>query len=99
VGHTHLPVVYRETGPHGECVEEPTNYEGPRQLDSQRLIINPGSVGQPRDNNPDAAYALLDTESLAWQAYRVQYDVMETQSRMRAASLPERLIVRLAYGW
>jgi predicted phosphodiesterase len=99
VGHTHLPVVYREIGPYGECVEEPQDYEGPLQLDSQRLIINPGSVGQPRDNNPDAAYALLDTETLVWQAYRVEYDVMETQSRMRAAGLPERLILRIAYGW
>ena len=99
VGHTHLPVVYRETGAHGACIEEPPNYDGPLLLDAQRLIINPGSVGQPRDNNPDAAYALLDTEASAWQYYRVQYDVMATQSRMRAAGLPERLIMRLAYGW
>lgn len=99
VGHTHLPVVYRETGAYGECREEAPNYDGPLALDEQRLIINPGSVGQPRDNNPDAAYALLDTEAKAWQYYRVEYDVMATQSRMRAAGLPERLIVRLAYGW
>ncbi len=99
VGHTHLPVVYRETGPRGECVEEPPDYEGPLPLTAQRLIINPGSVGQPRDNNPDAAYALLDTDAAQWQYYRVPYEVMATQSRMRAAHLPERLIVRLAYGW
>jgi diadenosine tetraphosphatase ApaH/serine/threonine PP2A family protein phosphatase len=99
VGHTHLPVVYRETGPHGQCVDEPPNYEGPLDLGAQRLIINPGSVGQPRDNNPDASYALLDTQALAWQYYRVPYDVMATQSRMRAADMPERLVLRLSFGW
>jgi predicted phosphodiesterase len=99
VGHTHQPVVYRETGPYGECVEEAPDYEHLLQLGEQRLIINPGSVGQPRDNNPDAAYALLDTDTLQWQYCRVPYDVMATQSRMRAAHMPERLVLRLAYGW
>jgi predicted phosphodiesterase len=99
VGHTHLPVVYRETGPHGQCVDEPPNYAGPLDLGPQRLIINPGSVGQPRDNNPDASYGLLDTDALAWQYYRVPYDVMATQSRMRAVDMPERLILRLSFGW
>jgi diadenosine tetraphosphatase ApaH/serine/threonine PP2A family protein phosphatase len=99
VGHTHLPIIYRETGPHGECVEQAPDYGGPLQLDAQRLIINPGSVGQPRDNNPDAAYAVLDTETLQWQYYRVPYDVMATQSRMRTAQMPERLILRLGFGW
>jgi predicted phosphodiesterase len=99
VGHTHTPVVYRETGPHGQCVDEPPDYEKPLSLNAQRLIINPGSVGQPRDNNPDAAYAVLDTDALQWQYHRVPYDVMATQSRMRALRMPERLILRLAFGW
>jgi predicted phosphodiesterase len=99
VGHTHQPVIYREVGPYGACVEEAPDYHQPVQLDQQRLIINPGSVGQPRDNNPDAAYALLDTDSLRWRYCRVPYDVMATQSRMRTANMPERLILRLAYGW
>jgi predicted phosphodiesterase len=99
VGHTHMPVIYREIGPDGECFEEAPNYFRPRSLNGERLIINPGSVGQPRDNNPAAAYAILDTELEMWEYRRVPYDVAETQSRMRAAQLSERLIARLAYGW
>ena len=99
VGHTHLPVVYRETGPYGECIETPPDYVNPLQLEDQRLIINPGSVGQPRDNNPDAAYGVLDTDTRQWQFCRAPYDVMATQSRMRTAQMPERLVLRLGYGW
>ena len=64
-----------------------------------RLILNPGSVGQPRDKDPRAAYALLDTEHETWRFCRVRYDFEVTQSQMRQAGLPERLIARLAYGW
>lgn len=72
------------------------------QLDTsstQRLILNPGSVGQPRDNDPDAAYAILDTERLTWIYERVPYDIAATQRQMREADLPKRLIERLNYGW
>ncbi len=72
------------------------------QLDtspSQRLILNPGSVGQPRDNDPDAAYAILDTEKFTWAYERVPYDIGATQRQMREAGLPQRLIERLNYGW
>ena len=99
VGHTHMPIIYHQIGPDGECDEESPNYFRPRLLNGERLIINPGSVGQPRDNNPAAAYAMLDTDAGIWEYCRVPYDVTETQSRMRAARLSERLITRLAYGW
>lgn len=98
VGHTHLPVIYQEIGP-GECREEFPDYFQSRRLNSERMILNPGSVGQPRDSNPDASYALLDTKTSTWEYRRVPYDIAATQSRMRAAYLPERLIVRLAHGW
>ncbi len=99
VGHTHTPVIYREADSSGDCHEESPDYSRPRALNGQRLIINPGSVGQPRDSNPKAAYALLDTEALTWEYRRVPYDVQETQRRMRTANLPERLVTRLALGW
>jgi len=99
VGHTHMPVIYHLAGPNGDVREEPPDYAGPRRLAGQRLIINPGSVGQPRDNNPAAAYALLDTDTDTWEYQRVAYDIFATQSRMRAARLPERLAARLGYGW
>lgn len=99
VGHTHVPVIYREINSNGECREEAPDYAAPRPLAGQRLIVNPGSVGQPRDSNPDASYALLDLEGDVWEYHRVAYDIAETQSRMRAARLPERLAGRLAFGW
>jgi predicted phosphodiesterase len=99
VGHTHTPVIYKEISPAGDCYEEAPDYRRPRYLDGDRLIINPGSVGQPRDNNPKAAYAMLNTDTAVWEYRRIPYDVAETQHRMRAANLPERLCARLAYGW
>ena len=97
VGHTHMPVIYQQVN--GMVREEPPNYREPRLLNGERLIINPGSVGQPRDSNPDAAYALLDTNAAVWEYGRIAYDIGETQHRMRLAHLPERLAIRLAYGW
>jgi predicted phosphodiesterase len=65
----------------------------------RRLILNPGSVGQPRDNDARAAYAILDLERRAWRQERVAYPVELTQSQMRSAHLPRRLIDRLSFGW
>jgi diadenosine tetraphosphatase ApaH/serine/threonine PP2A family protein phosphatase len=98
VGHTHTPVVFHE-GPVGQCREGPPAYGEPFPLAGQRLILNPGSVGQPRDSLPDAAYALLDLDDDVWEFRRVAYDIAETQRRMRAAGLPERLTQRLSFGW
>jgi predicted phosphodiesterase len=99
IGHTHQPVIYYQPKPDGEVLEEEPDYAAPRPLARQRLIINPGSVGQPRDNNPDASYALLDVDSEVWEYDRVAYDIAATQARMRAVRLPERLVARLGYGW
>ena len=63
-----------------------------------KTMINPGSVGQPRDGDPRAAYALLEPESGAVQFKRVAYDIAETQRRMRARRLPEMLADRLSFG-
>ncbi len=64
-----------------------------------RLIINPGSVGQPRDNDVRAAYAILDVDAMTWRYERVAYPIELTQNQMRAAQLPKRLIDRLSFGW
>ena len=66
---------------------------------SQRLIVNPGSVGQPRDNDARASYAIFDAERMTWQYMRVPYPIELTQGQMRAAKLPKRLIDRLSFGW
>ena len=64
----------------------------------RRLVINPGSVGQPRDGDPRAAYAVLDTEANTVTLHRVEYDIEATQRLMEEAGLPRRLIQRLALG-
>jgi diadenosine tetraphosphatase ApaH/serine/threonine PP2A family protein phosphatase len=64
-----------------------------------RVIINPGSVGQPRDRDPRAAYAIFDDVDNTWTFRRVAYDIAAVQERMRAADLPPRHIQRLEAGW
>ncbi len=98
VGHTHLPVMYhlKENARLArKIVPEPNE----TVVLNGRVILNPGSVGQPRDRDPRAAYALYDTESHLWEYRRVEYDVYEVQERMRAAGLPERHVLRLEGGW
>ncbi len=98
VGHTHVPVIY-QANREFEVFATPPDYDNPLQLTADRFIINPGSVGQPRDANPDASYALLDTDSLIWQYKRTPYSIEKTQAQMREANMPDRLVERLAYGW
>ncbi len=65
---------------------------------AQGIIINPGSVGQPRDRNPDAAFAVLDTASGKVELKRVSYDIEKVIEDMLAAHLPENLALRLRVG-
>ncbi len=63
-----------------------------------RLIVNPGSVGQPRDNDERAAYAVLDPESQTAELHRVGYDISSVMSRVEAVGLPKRTGARLLDG-
>ena len=98
VGHTHIPSYFVQQGGEIEAAYADANHqldlEGPN-----RLILNPGSVGQPRDNNPLASYVLLDTEGRTALWRRVPYDVSATQELMARHGLPRRLIERLSSGW
>jgi diadenosine tetraphosphatase ApaH/serine/threonine PP2A family protein phosphatase len=98
VGHTHLPVIYslQDTN-HLARLSIPD----PNQVIQlpERAIANPGSVGQPRDRDPRAAFAIYDTQTNQWDYRRVVYDIAAVQVRMEAASLPERHIHRLSAGW
>jgi diadenosine tetraphosphatase ApaH/serine/threonine PP2A family protein phosphatase len=67
-------------------------------LGDNRLIINPGGVGQPRDRDPRASYAIFDAEEMVLHNYRVTYDVAATQEKMRKADLPDFLVSRIAWG-
>jgi len=99
VGHTHTPVTFKLENERGDVRVEKPVYDELLQIDKMRQIINPGSVGQPRDSDPRAAYAFLDVERMTWQGYRIPYDIPAVQKRMRKHDLPERLINRLENGW
>lgn len=108
VGHTHVPAMFsyrvdrRDGKLFGRCLQHrltPSPPDLALSFDQVRLIINPGSVGQPRDHDPRASYALLDTETRLWTYVRVEYPIEQTQHRMMGAQLPERLINRLSFGW
>ncbi len=90
-GHTHLPRIFTESG---EQIPEGTDWiEMPASA-----LVNPGSVGQPRDGNPDAAFAVVDLSRPAVRFGRVPYDIATTQAKIRAAGLPEVEAERLALG-
>jgi diadenosine tetraphosphatase ApaH/serine/threonine PP2A family protein phosphatase len=63
-----------------------------------KYMVNPGSIGQPRDSDPRAAFLLYDTEENAITFYRVPYDIERAQQKIISAGLPERLATRLAEG-
>lgn len=98
VGHTHQPMVisFREKNRRLEWYRPTTNETIAL---SARMILNPGSVGQPRDYDPRAAYAIFDNEKLTWELKRVQYDVKAVQKKIVANNLPLRHADRLAEGW
>lgn len=98
VGHSHLPVVYVQK--EGKTMVE-AGYlaDGQQRQLIRKSIVNPGSVGQPRDHDPRAAYALLDTADHLWSQGRVTYRVGPVQKRMKKAGLPGDYVRRLELGW
>ncbi|MBI3296570.1 MAG: metallophosphoesterase family protein [Elusimicrobia bacterium] len=99
VGHSHLPMAF--------LMSEPVSYVDhgpltPGQVipipEHTRIVINPGSVGQPRDHEPRASCGLYDDGARTFTLNRVKYDVDAVQKKIRSAGLPEFLALRLAYG-
>jgi len=98
IGHSHFPLIFHRTG--GDGPAKPTAIEGNKTTDlSPRMLLNPGSVGQPRDMDSRACYALLDTEAMTWEIRRVAYDIESVQALILEAGLPSRQALRLAEGW
>jgi predicted phosphodiesterase len=98
VGHTHLPALFSLFDGHYTArlnVPEPNT----TQPLLPRTIANPGSVGQPRDRDPRAAYVIFDPDANTWDFRRVAYDIEAVQGRMIQAGLPDRHIQRLSAGW
>ncbi len=95
-GHTHIPVAW--VLDHGRIsLLEPEPGDA-LSLDRGRLLVNPGSVGQPRDGDPRASALVHDTEARTLTWLRVPYRIAEVQAAMRAARLPPALAARLDYG-
>jgi diadenosine tetraphosphatase ApaH/serine/threonine PP2A family protein phosphatase len=97
VGHSHVALSF--VRPDGEAATgEPRRGGDALDLSTGEWLVNPGSVGQPRDGDPRAAWMLLDTE--AWRAEwrRVEYDIKGAAAAIRAARLPDSLAERLQYG-
>ena len=97
VGHSHVPLLFRY-GESGDCTFSQPSTDIGIALGGVRLIINPGGVGQPRDGDPRASYAIYESEARIVRLYRVPYDIEATQARMLEHRLPIRLISRLSYG-
>jgi diadenosine tetraphosphatase ApaH/serine/threonine PP2A family protein phosphatase len=98
IGHSHVQLGFR-LRPDGSCERWLPNSGETLELGSDdRFFINPGSVGQPRDQDPRAAYAVLDSEAGSIRFNRVEYDIAKTQRQMQQAGLPQVLIRRLEYG-
>lgn len=97
VGHSHMPLVFR-LDESGSCSSLRFSPGIGLVLGKRRLIINPGAVGQPRDGDPKASYAIYDSEHGVIRLYRIPYDINATQARMVEQNLPMRLVVRLQQG-
>ena len=98
-GHTHFPAIFRKPWDGLKVLEEHLPVNSPIQFHPyDRVFINPGSVGQPRDEDPRAAYALIDLDQMTLTHHRVLYDVSATQNKMKAEKFPSRLTRRLRFG-
>jgi predicted phosphodiesterase len=98
LGHSHFQAVFQF---HAET--DDVSIEVPRPAEryelKERALLNPGSVGQPRDRDPRAAYAIFLPKEKAWEPRRVEYDIKSVQKRILDAGLPPRHAERLAGGW
>jgi len=96
IGHSHIPVIFVENGRKSPTILMPSS--GDMWRSKQRFLLNPGSVGQPRDCDPRAAYVLWNSEEDIWTYHRVNYDVAPVQEKILALGIPSIHAMRLAYG-
>ncbi len=98
-GHTHYPVTFELSD---ESFQSVGSAASPQMVVEMRrdckYLVNPGSVGQPRDGDPRAAYAIVDTTRQCVELYRIPYAVEDAQTKVTRAGLPDVLAQRLAVG-
>jgi len=96
-GHTHFPVIYFQRNNKLNAI--PLNSQKKIKLDpNTRYLINPGSIGQPRDKNPRSSFIVYDSDKREILFSRYEYNIKRTQKKIRAAGLPELLASRLESG-
>ena len=93
-GHTHVPLAFESD----EMTVKGGAYDEVKVQRGRKYFVNVGSVGQPRDGDPRAAYAVYDTDEATIKLHRLNYDLETSQEKIRAAGLPDRLAQRLALG-
>jgi diadenosine tetraphosphatase ApaH/serine/threonine PP2A family protein phosphatase len=98
IGHSHIALAFRREGPEAETAVTPARRGDHADVRDGEWLINPGSVGQPRDGDPRAAWLLLDTDERRAEWRRIEYDVEGAAAAIRAAGLPDSLAERLGYG-
>ncbi len=98
IGHSHLPAAYLCPDAQAGVTLKLPAVGQVFQLEG-RAILNPGSVGQPRDHDPRAAFAIFHSDELTWEPMRVEYDIHSVQERIYKAGLPSRHALRLLQGW
>ncbi len=98
-GHTHVPMLYSQNNESGFKAEYPDTQNYSSQLSrEEKYLINPGSVGQPRDDNPQSSFAIFDSETDIIEINRIEYDIQSAQEKIRQMGLPEMLASRLSVG-
>jgi predicted phosphodiesterase len=98
VGHSHLQCMF-QLDLNADRVSLFPIRAGDHVMMKPRAILNPGSVGQPRDRDPRAAYAIYHVEQNIWEPRRAGYNIPEVQKRIRESGLPEKQAIRIAEGW
>lgn len=94
-GHSHIPTIYSEVP--GDMPRRKAAHDFD-PCEESRYLINVGSVGQPRDDDPRAGWVCFDTAHDHIDFHRIEYDISLTQSKMTQARMPEALVTRLAVG-
>ncbi len=96
LGHSHVPIAFLESEGNDAVM-----YTQSTEIDLRHIskaIINVGSIGQPRDDDPRACYAIYDSDEQAVELRRIEYDIESAQAKIRKAGLPDVLAARLALG-
>ncbi len=97
VGHTHVPAIYEQAIDGARRL--PLEADETVEPGDHRWLVNPGSVGQPRDGDPRASYMIVEDDPLRFTLRRVEYDARSVQAKIVKRGLPTFLAARLTYGW